>query len=1033
MYSFYGGKPGNPFVIVASFPDIATMTNSFNSNSYTTVHYDEYVIINTANKNHKDNGKIFRRGYNGPEYIAQIVGPAGPAPHVLFKKPNEVEQHESETGYTTMTSTITSDVMDDSLVPGMDRTKSEDDPEKYHDSITWKCYSVKDANSEESVIQVGFIMPYLVIDFETESISAYDEYGGYTGETTIERTDSGQHPFYNKWKIGIPKGIKGDSVSNVRLAEVEVSTNPLVNVTHIYCDVTKFTEDTDLTAPNQQGHINGETSTIDLGVYNSIIGVDLDSKGTFSILCTDGTQSKTYQNEIKWIKNIVKGYYDTDDEGNERFYNAQGKMTFEFNTDLPQDRITLDLNEISNINLSDDGTLTFTMSSENSQYVFQRRIRWIEEIRLAENGTLQVKYNTSSNGAFTNVTGPQIRWISNLDLSNDGILSVYYNTNAEDPVRINATAIRWIDNIAINNGDLVVTYNDKNRNVATGQETPITQTFEKALNVPTNIFKNDSVNAGTQNYSIDISWSDGNSTSIGRYPNSIENVALDSAGNLLMQFSDPAKQQSTTYQGQSNWTYIGNLGNLKSAIIQNGNYPISNATVKGIFQKVTQDSTTKTHLIFTLNPTQIVPTETTITLNLAQQSNVIKYSLDESFNLDKTKFSGDYSISSEVFGLKFDFTLNDNTVTFNGDTAVANILIPSLTLLITLPENAGDEAAIDWQQRLTDLENCTANVPIVNRTKTIYPISNDNPNDTIPTLTEEKHGGTNIINALNTIKKNLNGEEIALPTPQTYQNAFGNNVNNVFDALGSLKSSISTIESSINGGGGTAVNNLWYKQGSSTNATNGILDLINFLRKTTIQDTTSQQQPFEWKNDVYGGKDIINALSNNTANISKLLQKQYATSYHKIYFSITGKSSGTGATFYTLPNPDENDIDSRGGKSDLETLSTAVKKHGTKIATIKGHYKPLGIVGYDVRGNSSFTIIRNDLYSPVVKKASTLGAWLNDNDGLVTSGAKAYWTEYDANNNESKAEINFYARMIPPYPDVDILVIFYILWEKVID
>ena len=58
------------------------------------------------------------------------------------------------------------------------------------------------------------------------------------------------------------------------------------------------------------------------------------------------------------------------------------------------------------------------------------------------------------------------------------------------------------------------------------------------------------------------------------------------------------------------------LANVPTSV-PNGNYSINNATVKGIFQKITQDSTTKTHLIFTLNPTQIVPTETTITLNLA--------------------------------------------------------------------------------------------------------------------------------------------------------------------------------------------------------------------------------------------------------------------------------------------------------------------------------------------------------------------------------------------------------------------------------
>ena len=63
--SFYGGRKGASFVIVKNFPDIPSMVAKFIlGNSYTEVNYDEYVIINTVNKNHPDNGKIFKRGYD---------------------------------------------------------------------------------------------------------------------------------------------------------------------------------------------------------------------------------------------------------------------------------------------------------------------------------------------------------------------------------------------------------------------------------------------------------------------------------------------------------------------------------------------------------------------------------------------------------------------------------------------------------------------------------------------------------------------------------------------------------------------------------------------------------------------------------------------------------------------------------------------------------------------------------------------------------------------------------------------------------
>jgi len=63
--SFYGGRRGTSFIIAKSYPDIISMTNDFaEGNDFLDVAYDEYVLINTVNKNHPDNGKLFRRGYD---------------------------------------------------------------------------------------------------------------------------------------------------------------------------------------------------------------------------------------------------------------------------------------------------------------------------------------------------------------------------------------------------------------------------------------------------------------------------------------------------------------------------------------------------------------------------------------------------------------------------------------------------------------------------------------------------------------------------------------------------------------------------------------------------------------------------------------------------------------------------------------------------------------------------------------------------------------------------------------------------------
>ena len=121
MNSFYGGKQGNSFIIAKSYTSIAEMVESFGkNNSGCPVNFDEYVLINTINKNNPENGQIFRRGYdyndntrkitsfhptknndnpyetkqiaaNGAVYIGTIVGPAGRAPIFHFDHYDKVD------------------------------------------------------------------------------------------------------------------------------------------------------------------------------------------------------------------------------------------------------------------------------------------------------------------------------------------------------------------------------------------------------------------------------------------------------------------------------------------------------------------------------------------------------------------------------------------------------------------------------------------------------------------------------------------------------------------------------------------------------------------------------------------------------------------------------------------------------------------------------------------------------------------------------------------------------------------------------
>lgn len=78
MESFYGGKPGTSFIIKQTFTSVSAMNNAFNQGtSYNAVAYGEYVMIENTDILDATRGNIYRRGYNGAEYVGNFRGPQG--------------------------------------------------------------------------------------------------------------------------------------------------------------------------------------------------------------------------------------------------------------------------------------------------------------------------------------------------------------------------------------------------------------------------------------------------------------------------------------------------------------------------------------------------------------------------------------------------------------------------------------------------------------------------------------------------------------------------------------------------------------------------------------------------------------------------------------------------------------------------------------------------------------------------------------------------------------------------------------------
>lgn len=420
MDSFYGGLQGISWSIKWRFDSYEDMVAAFKRGAeYEDVRYGEYCIIDTPNKNHKDNGKIYQRGMNysasngGAIYIGQIVGPSSGTPYFQLNTIKEVTDRSKDvmgeydykrypTGYKTDTEGHVigyevsdgsdskpiatfpfSKAHDTSLVPG------KTDEGSFNDEIKWTWVNIRKDNADaDSWFYVGFEIPYLVNEYATHMVSPYDSQGNIVDNaTTVNRVDDKEHPFYAKWDLGIPKGIKGDALRNLRI------------ITPTSGDKTKIYSPANITVDNKTGKVTlGEPG---------YTGIDDDITNSRKILVYDFY------------------YYDSK-------LNPQPVMVY-----------LGDSNQVDNITLSDDGTLTIDYS-HNDNTVFSRKIKWITETTLMpDTGVFTVKYN-NGDAAFTTT----LDWIKEIRLDEDGTIHYIHTKNNRDESYNHV--IKWVTDVELN-------------------------------------------------------------------------------------------------------------------------------------------------------------------------------------------------------------------------------------------------------------------------------------------------------------------------------------------------------------------------------------------------------------------------------------------------------------------------------------------------------------------------------------------------------------------------------------------------------
>lgn len=575
------------------------------------VNYGEYVIIDTLDKNDKDNGKVYRRGMDystaplyGAEYIGQIVGPQGAISDISLVSYDEITEAAASSG-------------EQDLVPGYDGTD-------YNDKILYKYLDLKDDFDGISTFKVGFKVPYLVNEFEGRTRSAYKDDGTPVDSTVnlieeIPAEDENEHPFYKHYKIHIPKGIKGDCADNLKAyPTIALETAPYqssldanhqptgttYNLSSSHAIISRefgtdgINEQDYLVIADNVGYINmknatpallellseqhlgyletnydehlsGDSRQLDMGPYRIIDHVDMDDSGHITVSYSCGNEDNIGE-ILRWI------YFEGDTPETKGIQmNSDGSITIYYNTLIDESDPTQGresqtysnlMTQLEHFNLGNDGILNFKFNNT----------------KLYDNTDTHQDSDSVSPGYQKDYSFeiPQIvRATLNTDTAqtdNCGKFEIVYNNNAVDydgNPKYNPTTHTYTDRIkqpidveiitsGSDTGKIKVHYSngstlttpDPAFKFITGITIENTQ-YDTTTTPPTPI--------GDDKFVVHYNFGEddqiGGSSS--RAPiNFIERSAFDSVGgDLLVKYTNPASQGSLTYNGIPGWTNLGHV------------------------------------------------------------------------------------------------------------------------------------------------------------------------------------------------------------------------------------------------------------------------------------------------------------------------------------------------------------------------------------------------------------------------------------------------------------------------------------------
>ena len=546
--SFYGGAPGNSFIIKEVFNSVEEMKAAFSKGAnYTDVWYHEYCLIDTPNKNHRDNGKIFQRGldYQDPEtagsiYIGQIVGPSGGTPYMQITNIETIKDiagtpmgdyeykrypiMKDENGFFVTTDEGDGhDILIDSygtenpapsLIPG--KKINDDGTIEYRDELryTW-CNIRKDNNTSDSWFYIALEIPYTVIDKSVHTSSPYYLEDGVDPDgnpykagdriptilnpdgtvkitpATIERVDDKTHPFYMHYNLGLPKGIKGDSLAAFRVI-VPTADDVIYDFSAITFDenpTTNFPGERPVIigSPGYEGQQddidnqreilvydlyiydltrNPDPITIYVGDYNLIDDVTLDADGTLTIHYTHDDDT-VFAKTIRWIDNITLTTGDGKNGGHFQIDYNNGDPSFEEDITWPKSVEVLEDGTVKHIyaGIGEPGS---GIDPDTGIKLQENLIKWITNVNLTtgngvDGGHFNIDFNNGTPSYETD-----LMWIKNIEIKSDG--TIIYTHAGSDPdngvneqgIKTEPKKLQWVNgaNLNVENGKLVLTYSN---------------------------------------------------------------------------------------------------------------------------------------------------------------------------------------------------------------------------------------------------------------------------------------------------------------------------------------------------------------------------------------------------------------------------------------------------------------------------------------------------------------------------------------------------------------------------------------------